>query len=371
MTTFEIPEFYIPSPARLNPHLDAAREHSKVWTREMGILDPQNDTDGSAIWDEHKLDSMDYALLCSYGHPDAPGPELDLVTDWYIWVFFLDDHFLEVYKRRRDLAGGRTYLDRLSDFMPMHPTGNQPEPTNSVERALADLWSRTVPAMSVDRRLRFFESTDNLIKTFLWELIHIKQNQVANPIEYIEMRRKAGGAPWGADLVEHAAGIEIPPEIAHTRPMRVLKDTFSDGVHLHNDVFSYQREVEEEGELSNGVLVFERFLGCDTQRAVNLVNDLRTSRLHQFENTALTEVPPLFVEYGLGPLDHATVLEYIRGLQDYQSGCHEWHMRSSRYINGTSGASPAAGGFSRGPTGLGTSALRISPDDVVILANRA
>ena len=81
----------------------------------------------------------------------------------------------------------------------------------------------------------------------------------------------------------------------------MLRDTFSDAVHLRNDLFSYQREVEDEGELSNGVLVLETFLGCTTQEAADAVNDLLTSRLQQFENTALTELPPLFAETGLDP----------------------------------------------------------------------
>ena len=50
---------------------------------------------------------MDYGLLCAYTHPDTLGPELDLVTDWYVWVFYFDDHFLDVFKRPRDQAGGR------------------------------------------------------------------------------------------------------------------------------------------------------------------------------------------------------------------------------------------------------------------------
>lgn len=79
--------------------------------------------------------------------------------------------------------------------------------------------------------------------------------------------------------------------MAHSRPLLVLRDTFSDAVHLRNDLFSYQREVEDEGENSNGVLVLEKFLGCTTQEAAEAVNDLLTSRLQQFENTALTEVP--------------------------------------------------------------------------------
>jgi germacradienol/geosmin synthase len=359
MQPFELPEFYMPYPARLNPNLEVARVHSKAWAAEMGMLDSEQGAPGPKIWDEAKFDAMDYALLCSYTHPDAPGPELDLVTDWYVWVFYFDDHFLETYKRGRDLAGAKEYLDRLPAFMPVSPTSTLPEPTNPVERGLADLWSRTAPTKSADWRLRFSESTKNLLLESIWELSNISQNRIPNPIEYIETRRKVGGAPWSADLVEHAVFVEIPPEIAPTRPMRVLKDTFADGVHLRNDIFSYQRETEQEGEINNGVLVMERFLNVGPQRAANLVNDILTSRLQQFENTAVTELPSLFEEYGLSLPERENVVRYVKGLQDWQSGGHEWHMRSSRYMNAGSRNSPAAGRLLSGPTGLGTSAARI------------
>ena len=35
---FELPDFYLPYPARLNPHLEGARLHSKQWARRMGML---------------------------------------------------------------------------------------------------------------------------------------------------------------------------------------------------------------------------------------------------------------------------------------------------------------------------------------------
>src|SRR5881227_1335385 len=128
MQPFELPEFYMPWPARLNPHVEGARRHSKAWAREMGILDTPDETTGAVIWDERKFDAMDYALLCAYTHPDTPGPELDLVTDWYVWVFFFDDHFLEVYKRSHDQLGAKEYLDRLPAFMPVNPTDTVSEP---------------------------------------------------------------------------------------------------------------------------------------------------------------------------------------------------------------------------------------------------
>jgi germacradienol/geosmin synthase len=355
---FQLPEFYVPWPARLNPNLEGARTHSKAWAWEMGIIGAPKDGSAPEIWNEAKFDAMDYALLCAYTHPEAPGPELDLITDWYVWVFYFDDHFLELYKRTKDQAGAKKYLDRLPLFMPVD-LSPPPEPTNPVEKGLIDLWARTVPTKSVEWRRRFFTSTKHLLEESTWELSNITERRVSNPIEYIEMRRKVGGAPWSADLVEHAVFVEVPDRIAASRPMRVLKDTFSDGVHLRNDLFSYEREILNEGELANCVLVLERFLGVDTQRAANLTNDILTSRLQQFENTALTELPSLFEEYGLDPVERASVLTYIRGLQDWQSGGHEWHMRSSRYMNRGSNSSRGEWSLPLGPTGLGTSSARL------------
>jgi len=353
---FKLPEFYTPYPARLNPHLESARVHSKAWAREMTMIE------GSGIWDEATFDAHDYALLCAYTHPDCDADELSLVTDWYVWVFFFDDHFLDIFKRSKDMAGAKAYLDRLPAFMPLDGGAPAMEPVNQVEAGLADLWARTVPAMSQGWRARFAESTQHLLEESLWELNNINENRVSNPVEYIEMRRKVGGAPWSAGLVEHAVGAEVPAAVAASRPLRVLKDTFSDGVHLRNDLFSYQREVEEEGEMANGVLVLEHFLDCTTQEAAEAVNDLLTSRLMQFEHTVLTELAPLFLEHGLDPKGCADVLAYAKGLQDWQAGGHEWHMRSSRYMNGGGPAgSPAVDRLLEGPLGLGTSAARLLP----------
>ncbi|MFD0317978.1 germacradienol/geosmin synthase Cyc2 [Streptomyces flavalbus] len=341
---FELPHFYMPYPARLNPHVEEARAHSTAWAREMGMLE------GSGVWEQPDLEAHDYGLLCAYTHPDCDGPALSLITDWYVWVFFFDDHFLELFKRTQDRAGGKAHLDRLPLFMPLDLATAVPEPENPVEAGLADLWARTVPSMSTEWRRRFAVATEHLLNESLWELSNINEGRIANPVEYIEMRRKVGGAPWSAGLVEYATA-EVPAAVAESRPLRVLMETFSDGVHLRNDLFSYQREVEDEGENSNGVLVVETFFGCTTQEAADTVNDILTSRLHQFEHTALTEVPALAAERGLTPAEVAAVAAYTKGLQDWQSGGHEWHLRSSRYMNERATTTP----WSRALTGLGTS----------------
>ncbi len=357
---FELPEFYLPHPARLNPHLEEARTHTRAWAAELGMLE------GSGVWGPADLEAHDYALLCAYTHPECDGPMLSLVTDWYVWVFFFDDWFLERFKRSGDRAAGREALDRLAPFMPADPHAPMPEPANPVEAGLADLWRRTVPGHSADWIGRFTVSTRDLLHESLWELDNINIGRVSNPVEYVEQRRKVGGAPWSAGIVEHAVGVEVPPSVSGERALRVLRDCFADSVHFRNDLFSYEREIGKEGELSNGVLVLERFFGCTTQEAADQLNNMLTSRLQQFESTFFTELPVLFAEKGLDPAGILAVLTYARGLQDWQSGGHEWHMRSSRYMNsrpGRTGAGPMddAGlpGWLRGPTGLGTTGANI------------
>lgn len=125
---FVLPDFYVPYPARLNPYVEEARRHTKEWARRMAMLE------GSGIWEESDLDAHDYALLCSYTHPDCDADALSLVTDWYVWVFFFDDHFLEIFKRSQDRDGGKAYLDRLPAFMPMDLRRAHPNPPTRSRR---------------------------------------------------------------------------------------------------------------------------------------------------------------------------------------------------------------------------------------------
>jgi germacradienol/geosmin synthase len=343
MQAFTLPEFYLPYPARLNPHLAGTREHSTAWARTMGMLDAPK-PDGGVVWDLKQLNAMDYPLMCAYTHPDCDQAALDLITDWYVWVFFFDDHFLEHFKYSRDHEGARTYLGGLERFM---TADAQEDPRNPAERGLDDLWRRTAPQLSQNWRERFRASTHNLMVESMWELDNIDIGRVANPVEYMQMRRRVGGAPWSANLVEFAAHAELPGRLAQKRQVQVLTDTFADAVHLRNDLFSYQREVQEEGENSNAVLVFEKFLDVPTQEAAELVNDLLTSRLQQFEHTALAEVPAMLANEAATADEAQGVAAYVRGLQDWQAGGHEWHIRSSRYMNEDSAAPTSTGAKTR------------------------
>jgi germacradienol/geosmin synthase len=354
MQPFELPEFYMPYPARLNPNLEGARAHSKAWAYEFDMIDvPQH---GRAIWDEHDFDSHDYALLCSYTHPDATGPALDLVTDWYVWVFYFDDHFLELYKKTRDLAGAREYLDRLPAFMPLDGVQTE-EPTNPVERGLADLWTRTVPDRTLDWRRRFAESTKNLLAESRWELANISESRLPNPIEYIEMRRKVGGAPWSANLVEHARTPRCRPRSPRAGRCGCFATPSQTGCTCATISFPTNAKWSRRARSTTACWCSSAFSTCPP-------SEPRTwSTTCSPRGCTSSSTPPsprsrrCWTSTRSPRPGRLQVLAYVKGLQDWQAGGHEWHLRSSRYMN--QGGRAAGTGLLGGPLGLGTAAARI------------
>lgn len=71
MSSFQLPDLYMPYPARLNPNVESTRVHTKAWTMQMGMIGRPGGTTGTAFtWDEGNFDAHEFALLCGYTqHP--------------------------------------------------------------------------------------------------------------------------------------------------------------------------------------------------------------------------------------------------------------------------------------------------------------
>jgi germacradienol/geosmin synthase len=229
--------------------------------------------------DERGFESADYGLFAALTHPDAEREQLELIADWHVWGFYFDDLFAEEFKRSRNLAGARAFLARLPVFM----TSNPPVPLNPVEYGLANLWARTSQVMSAALLDRFPRAVMEFVGSWLWELYNLILDRTPDPVDYIEMRRRTGGAEFSITLAAHLLAENVPATVFTTPPMRALALTFADIGPLRNDIFSYEKEINREFDINNGVLVVQRFLGCGLQHAANVVNDLTTARLQQFQ----------------------------------------------------------------------------------------
>src|SRR5690606_34299432 len=119
--------------------------------------------------------------------------------------------------------------------------------------------------------------------------------------------------------------------VFEARTLREIDASVMDVACLLNDCFSYQKEIEYEGELNNGVLAVENFFGCGRDEALPIVNDLITSRRLQFEHLATRELPALADELDLDDTARAALGAYVDELRDWMAGILKWHRETDRY----------------------------------------
>ncbi|MEX1364839.1 MAG: hypothetical protein AB1Z98_17055, partial [Nannocystaceae bacterium] len=361
----QLPEMYMPYPARVNPSVETARIHAKAWAKAVGLLDEQPSTKGVRPWDEAEFDSLDLGLFAALTFPDAPASKLDLLTDWYVWSWYTFNFFLDAL-REMGPEGAKEYLHRVSEFTPVEGASQLP-PANPVEAGLGDLWVRTVAASSTEWRARLHDVCRRNLENILWSVFN---TWVADPIDYFTgAMRTSVGMELVSCLLEYALGFEIPTGLAATRPLRVIREAFGDGVALRNDIFiSYGGHASKSIHATsapNGVSVLQRFLNSDAQRAVEVVNELATSRTQQFEHTAMTELPELFEDEGLDVAQRANLLRFVKGLQDWAAGSYQWSTRHEDPTRGTAESESESNPEHDeapslwGPSGLGTAAARL------------
>lgn len=100
---------------------------------------------------------------------------------------------------------------------------------------------------------------------------------------------------------------------------------------LANDIASYQREVHDEYDVNNLVVVLETSLDITVQGAMHAAADLVTARLRHFEHLTQSELPSLVQQ---ARLDHGERIEletWLGGARGFLSGLHAWYSGAPRY----------------------------------------
>lgn len=352
------PPLFMPASFRTSPHLQTARAHAVDWARQVGFFD-------EGVWDERQFRGFDFAHCAAMIHADGSPDEVSLAADWLSWGTYGDDFYPLVFGPTRDLAGARAQNERLVLLMPLDAPSDDadiPEPANAEERGLADLWRRTAGPMGPGARERFRAAVLQMTDSWLWELANQAVHRIPDPIDYVEMRRRTFGAELTMALARLGPGDQadldkVPPEIYATRVLRELETAAQDYAGFVNDLFSYQKEIQFEGELHNLVLVVEHFLDVDRWAAAEVVARLMAERMRQFEHLAAVGLPALFAEHDLGEQAREALSRRVAAMRDWMSAVLEWHRKTTRYTDSELRRTHL--GFTLHPTGLGTSAARI------------
>jgi germacradienol/geosmin synthase len=343
----------VPFPLTLSPHLEAARERNMRWSAETGIL-------SEGVWDADRLRAADLALCAAGIHPDATAEQLDLTTGWLTWGTYGDDYYPLVFERGTNIPAAKACNARLETFMPLDPA-EMPVPVSALERSLADLWVRTAGAMEPPERQAFRRAITDMTDSWIWELGNQAQNRIPDPVDYIEMRRKTFGSDLTMSLSRLAHHEIVPADVYKLRPVAAMENAAADYACLLNDVFSYQKEIQFEGEIHNCVLVVQNFLDCDAATAMGVVGDLMAARMSQFRDIVAVELPQLFDALHFDAATREALQGHARNLENWLAGILNWHQGCHRYAEADliANVRPARPELFRSPAGLGSSAARI------------
>lgn len=328
----KLPVLRMPYPVRVNPHLLALREETETWAREMGMLESgEGPSACRAIWTLSQFQAMAVDQLTAWALPDASLTDLRLNYRFNLWALAWDDYFASAFKRTGDHTGAKIFTARLHAFLQPGPGARLPEPTNAVERGMADLQQRLFPPRMAHWKQRLNHALARYIDAGVQELANSRAGRVPDLIEYAQFRRESFAAYTAPYSVELSTGARIPERIRHSRAFCALLDAFMDYMGMANDIASYQREINEEHDVNNLVMVLQESLRITVQEAMQAAADLVTARLRHFEHLTRDELPQAVRRARLNHGERMELEAWLRGARSFLSGLHAWYTGAPRY----------------------------------------
>lgn len=312
----ELPDIYCPFPQRTSPHVGLTRGHLDIWTRRTGLVHR-----ASA---RRRFEQADFGAFVGMVYPTASSEHLDLVADWFVWLFLVDDQLDDGHlgrspdRVREVVARMRSVVDGT---VPV-PLPDEEPPAAVV--ALADLWERTIPGAAPHWRTRFaWHLITYLTTATTWEAGNRADDVVPSEETYIAKRRHTGAIHVCMDLIEIVAGIEAPESIHNDPRFITALEASCNVVCWANDVYSYEKE-QVLGEIHNLVHLVRHHRGFGKQQALDHVCAriaTETERFLAAEDELLEMYPQL----------SAMLVPYLDGMRSWMRGNLDWSRQTPRY----------------------------------------
>jgi Terpene synthase family 2, C-terminal metal binding len=323
----DVPEIFCPFPFAVNPHVESPREHLADWVRRTGLVSGESA--------RVRFEQADFGWFVAMVHPTADLTRLNLVTDWFAWMFLVDDQL-------DDGAIGRSPQEFRQIVATMRAVLEAPEPGAhtdaawpSVVSSLADLWSRTTAYSTPTWRRRFVRHLELCLSTAaVWETDNRVRGIVPDEATYIRNRRHTGAIYVCMDLVDIVSDLDIPDALHADPRFAAALDSACDVVCWTNDVYSLEKE-RSLGEVHNLVCVVQHHRDLTEAQAVVHVREAISARTRAFltEEAALLRAHP----------EHRVVLvPAVAGMRSWMRGNLDWSSQTQRYRPpaGTATAAP-------------------------------
>ncbi|WP_232792302.1 terpene synthase family protein [Actinacidiphila yeochonensis] len=309
----QLPPFYSPFNEYLvHPRAAEVAERAVAWTDRFGIYpDAAERAWGLATH------SADFSCRIIPGGDVEP---LVLFAQWNYWANAVDDW--------QDSADTPVSTAAITDHSvrlarALEAPGSAMLPPGPLTTALDDLVARTRAALTPFQLRRFTEGARDWLLGAGWQTANSERGVMPSLADFTSACALANGTRFSLTWSDAAHGIHLPPDTLYSAPVQVLTDAAGFVVSADNDLFSYDKDDDQEPWEQNLVNVVAAEYGCTPAEAVPYAVALR-DRVQAFmvrlrEQVARTADEPL--------------RRYLDTLGYYVSGSIEWQSRAPRYAS--------------------------------------
>jgi len=314
MEHITFPNFYCPFPPEIHPQAKEIHEHTLAWATSHQLLQREAAT--------RRFNASRFAWLAARVHPRTNFEELALTSDFFTWLFMLDDQFDDSsFGRQPERMKG--IVDRLLAILGIDRGENAEPLQGPVAEALRELWERALPLTSPQWQQRFIYHLRDYLDAYIWETGLRARRETPGVALYIKKRQDAGAMHLALDYIDLAEHVDLPPEIYESTLVQALLLITNNVVCWQNDIVSVEKELAH-GDFSNLVLVLAKAYGRSLQEGVEMSNDMITREIKLLES--LSElVPVTFPDY------KQDLERYLASLRAWIRGNLDWSLESSRF----------------------------------------
>ncbi|RPD60019.1 terpenoid synthase [Lentinus tigrinus ALCF2SS1-7] len=294
-------------PLRCNPHCEAVARASEAWLLAEANFSPKK---------KRAFLRLLAGELTASCYPDTDATRLRVSSDFMNFLFTLDD-WSDEFSTQDTYGLAECVMRALDD-----PEGFETDKAaGKLARSFSKRFRQTAGPGCTHR---FMETMDLFFRAVAQQAGDRARGDVPSLEEYVALRWDTSGCKPCFALLEYAAGIDIPDEVAYHPRIRDLEHAANAVISWSNDLFSYRVE-QARGDTHNMVAVLMRQHELGLQEAVDYVGQLCKQSVGFFESTR-TQLP------SWGPETDRNVQTYVLGLQDWMVGALHWSFDSGRYF---------------------------------------
>lgn len=316
LTDIDDRDVHSPFPQRISPYADQARRHVADWVRCVGLVHRES------AW--RRFERADFGWFAAAVYPTADAECLELMADWFAWLFLVDDQF-DDGRLGHSPDRASEVVNQMRAVLADHRlrgTAGLASPT--AVSSLADLWQRTAPRTSPEWRRRFVGHLEACLRTAaVWEAGNRFRGTVPSEATYIVNRRHTGAIYVCMDLIEIVEDLSVPHSLYTAPEFTAVLDAACNVVCWTNDVYSLAKE-RSRGDVHNLVLLVQHHRGLDQPAALDHVRAAihkETGRFLDAEARLLTAHP----EQG------GQLVPCLGGMRSWMRGNLDWSRRTKRY----------------------------------------